>query len=133
MEVSADVAEADIGDVTKGETAVVTLSASGETATAKVTSVALEGTTSDNVVQYPVTVQARRGAGRRAARRERRRGHHHRQRRGRADRADRRREHHGHPLVRHRRERDDAHPGAGDEGPTGHQHHRGLGRRPEGG
>ena len=56
LEVTANVAEADIGSVKVGQDASITLSASSATAEGTVTQVAPEGTTSSNVVQYPVTI-----------------------------------------------------------------------------
>ena len=56
LEVSANVAEADIGSVALGQTASVTLSASSTTVTGRVSEIAEQGTTSNNVVQYPITV-----------------------------------------------------------------------------
>lgn len=57
LEVTASIAEADVTDLEKGQEAQITLSASGTTVSGTVTAVALQGTTSGNVVQYPVTVQ----------------------------------------------------------------------------
>jgi multidrug efflux pump subunit AcrA (membrane-fusion protein) len=56
MDVTANVAEADIGGVKIGQDAVVTLSADGSTMNGTVSAVSPEGTTSNNVVQYPVTI-----------------------------------------------------------------------------
>jgi multidrug efflux pump subunit AcrA (membrane-fusion protein) len=56
LEVTATIAEADIGTLKVGQEAEVTLSASEETMTGTVSAVSPEGTTSNNVVQYPVTV-----------------------------------------------------------------------------
>jgi multidrug efflux pump subunit AcrA (membrane-fusion protein) len=56
LQVTANVAEADIAAVAAGQNADVTLSASGDTATGSVTLVSPQGNTSSNVVQYPVTV-----------------------------------------------------------------------------
>jgi multidrug efflux pump subunit AcrA (membrane-fusion protein) len=56
LDVTASVAEADIGGVKVGQDAVVTLSASSTTMTGTVTAVSPEGTTTSNVVSYPVTV-----------------------------------------------------------------------------
>ena len=56
MDVTATIAEADIGALKVGQEAQVTLSASDETMTGTVSAVSPEGTTSSNVVQYPVTV-----------------------------------------------------------------------------
>jgi multidrug efflux pump subunit AcrA (membrane-fusion protein) len=56
LQVTASIGEADAAAVKVGQTATVTLVATGATATGAVTSVALQGTTSNNVVQYPVTV-----------------------------------------------------------------------------
>ena len=57
LQLTANVAEADIAGVKVGQTAEVTLSATSTRAAAKVTDVSLTGTTSNNVVQYPVTVE----------------------------------------------------------------------------
>jgi multidrug efflux pump subunit AcrA (membrane-fusion protein) len=57
MQVTAQVAEADASAVRAGQSAQVTLSASGDTVDGTVTAVALQGNTSNNVVQYPVTVR----------------------------------------------------------------------------
>jgi multidrug efflux pump subunit AcrA (membrane-fusion protein) len=56
MNVTATIAEADIGALKVGQDAEVTLSASDETMTGTVSAVSPEGTTTSNVVQYPVTV-----------------------------------------------------------------------------
>ncbi|MFI7585696.1 efflux RND transporter periplasmic adaptor subunit [Spongisporangium articulatum] len=56
LQMTADIAEADIGSVKVGQDVNVTLSASDETAAGTVTLVSPEGTTSSNVVQYSVTV-----------------------------------------------------------------------------
>ena len=56
LDVTATIAEADIGSLKVGQDAEVTLSASDETMTGTVSAVSPEGTTSSNVVQYPVTV-----------------------------------------------------------------------------
>jgi multidrug efflux pump subunit AcrA (membrane-fusion protein) len=56
LDVTATIAEADIGALKVGQEAEVTLSASDETMTGTVSAVSPEGTTSSNVVQYPVTV-----------------------------------------------------------------------------
>ncbi len=56
LDVTASIAEADIGNVKVGQDATVTLAATGDAADGKVTQVAPEGTTSNNVVQYSVTV-----------------------------------------------------------------------------
>lgn len=56
LEVTSSIGEADAADVKVGQTATVTLPASGDRATGKVTAVALQSTTSNNVVQYPVSV-----------------------------------------------------------------------------
>ena len=53
---TADVAEADIAEVAVGQTATVTLSASGETLDATVTAVDAIETVTNNVVEYGVTV-----------------------------------------------------------------------------
>jgi multidrug efflux pump subunit AcrA (membrane-fusion protein) len=57
LQVTAQVAEADVSDVRVGQSAQITLSASGDTVDGTVTAVALQGTASNNVVQYPVTVR----------------------------------------------------------------------------
>ena len=56
LQVIASIGEADAANVKVGQSATVTLVATGATATGTVTSVALQGTTSNNVVQYPVTI-----------------------------------------------------------------------------
>jgi multidrug efflux pump subunit AcrA (membrane-fusion protein) len=56
LDVTATIAEADIGALKVGQAAEVTLSAGDETMTGTVSAVSPEGTTSNNVVQYPVTV-----------------------------------------------------------------------------
>jgi multidrug efflux pump subunit AcrA (membrane-fusion protein) len=56
LDITATVAEADIGGVKVGQAAVVTLSASSATMEGKVTAVSPQGTTTSNVVSYPVTV-----------------------------------------------------------------------------
>jgi macrolide-specific efflux system membrane fusion protein len=56
LQVTADVAEADASSVAVGQPAVITFSATSQTVQGKVTQVAVSGTTSSNVVQYPVTV-----------------------------------------------------------------------------
>jgi multidrug efflux pump subunit AcrA (membrane-fusion protein) len=56
LQLTANVAEADIGSVTAGQAAQVTLTAAGAGVEGTVTRVSPEGTTSNNVVQYPVTV-----------------------------------------------------------------------------
>ena len=56
MQVTTNVAEADAASVQDGQSASITFSASGATATGRVTAVAVNGTTSNNVVNYPVTV-----------------------------------------------------------------------------
>jgi hypothetical protein len=56
MEVTADVAEADAASVKIGQVAAVTFSATSTTVSGRVTAVALQGTTTSNVVEYPVTV-----------------------------------------------------------------------------
>ena len=53
---TANIGEADAANVKAGQSATVTFVAGGTTAPGTVTSVALQGTTSNNVVQYPVTV-----------------------------------------------------------------------------
>jgi multidrug efflux pump subunit AcrA (membrane-fusion protein) len=57
LEVTAYVAEADIGDVEVGQTATVTLSASDTEVTGTVTSVDTVETVTNNVVEYGVTVR----------------------------------------------------------------------------
>lgn len=57
MQVTAQVAEADASAVKVGQSAQVTLPASGDVVDGTVTAVALQGTTTNNVVQYPVTVR----------------------------------------------------------------------------
>ena len=57
LDVTANIAEADIGAVKTGQQATVTLSASDETMSGTVSAVSPQGTTSSNVVQYPVTVR----------------------------------------------------------------------------
>jgi HlyD family secretion protein len=56
LQVTANVGEADAADVKVGQSATVTLVATGRTATGTVTGIALQSVTSNNVVQYPVTV-----------------------------------------------------------------------------
>jgi multidrug efflux pump subunit AcrA (membrane-fusion protein) len=56
LDVTATIAEADIGALKVGQDAQVTLSATDETMAGTVSAVSPEGTTSSNVVQYPVTV-----------------------------------------------------------------------------
>jgi len=56
MQVTTNVAEADAASLQDGQSASITFSASGATATGRVTAVAVDGTTSNNVVNYPVTV-----------------------------------------------------------------------------
>lgn len=56
MTVTANVPEADAGSVRTGRNATVTFSASQTTAEGEVTEVSLESSTSNSVVQYPVTV-----------------------------------------------------------------------------
>ena len=56
LQVTADVAEADIADVAVGQTATVALSASGETYDGSVTAVDAVETVTNNVVEYGVTV-----------------------------------------------------------------------------
>jgi HlyD family secretion protein len=56
LQVTADVAEADIADVQLGQTAAVTLSASGKEITGTVTAVDTIETVTNNVVEYGVTV-----------------------------------------------------------------------------
>jgi multidrug efflux pump subunit AcrA (membrane-fusion protein) len=56
LDVTATIAEADIGSLKVGQDAEVTLSADGQVMTGKVSAVSPSGTTTSNVVQYPVTV-----------------------------------------------------------------------------
>ncbi|WP_088283867.1 efflux RND transporter periplasmic adaptor subunit [Kineosporia sp. A_224] len=56
LQVTASVAEADAADVEKGQAATVTLSATDTEVAGTVTNVSVSGTTSSNVVTYPVTV-----------------------------------------------------------------------------
>ncbi len=56
LEVTASVAEADAADVEVGQPATVTLSASSTDVTGSVTAISVSGTTTSNVVNYPVTV-----------------------------------------------------------------------------
>lgn len=63
LQVTADVAEADIADVAVGQPATVTLSASGETLEARVTAVDAIETVTNNVVEYGVTVTINDAAG----------------------------------------------------------------------
>jgi macrolide-specific efflux system membrane fusion protein len=56
LQMTANVAEADIGSVKAGQAAQVTLTAAGTQVEGTVIQVSPEGTTSNNVVQYPVTV-----------------------------------------------------------------------------
>lgn len=56
LRVTASVAEADAADVEKGQAATVTLSATDTEVAGTVTAVSVSGTTSSNVVTYPVTV-----------------------------------------------------------------------------
>ena len=56
LQVTADVAEADIADVKVGQPATITLSASGRELTGSVTAVAAVETVTNNVVEYGVTV-----------------------------------------------------------------------------
>ncbi|GAB3246140.1 efflux RND transporter periplasmic adaptor subunit [Nocardioides dilutus] len=56
LQVTADVAEADIADVAVGQPATITLSASGETLQGSVTAVDAVETVTNNVVEYGVTV-----------------------------------------------------------------------------
>ncbi|MFA6576898.1 MAG: HlyD family efflux transporter periplasmic adaptor subunit, partial [Nocardioides sp.] len=56
LQVTADVAEADIADVQVGQEATVTLSASGKETTGIVTAVDAIETVTNNVVEYGVTV-----------------------------------------------------------------------------
>jgi multidrug efflux pump subunit AcrA (membrane-fusion protein) len=56
LQVTADVAEADIADVRIGQSATVTLSASGKEVTGKVTAIDTVETVTNNVVEYGVTV-----------------------------------------------------------------------------
>ncbi len=69
LQVTANIAEADIASVTVGQVATVTLSASNTQTDGTVTAIAVQPTTTNNVVTYPVTVtldqppeQARLGA-----------------------------------------------------------------------
>lgn len=57
LDVTANIAEADIGSVKTGQDATVTLSATDEEMSGTVEEVSPEGTTSSNVVQYPVTIR----------------------------------------------------------------------------
>jgi multidrug efflux pump subunit AcrA (membrane-fusion protein) len=56
MSVTTNIAESDVTNVAVGQSARVTLTASGTTLDGTVTDVALQSSTSNNVVQYPVTV-----------------------------------------------------------------------------
>jgi multidrug efflux pump subunit AcrA (membrane-fusion protein) len=56
LDVTATIAEADIGALKVGQSAAVRLSAGDEEMTGTVSAVSPEGTTTNNVVQYPVTV-----------------------------------------------------------------------------
>lgn len=56
LQVTASVAEADAANLKAGQEASVTLSASGTQVAGHVTQVSISGTTSNNVVTYPVTV-----------------------------------------------------------------------------
>jgi multidrug efflux pump subunit AcrA (membrane-fusion protein) len=56
LDVTASIAEADIGSLKVGQSAEVKLSAGDETMTGTVSAVSPEGTTTNNVVQYPVTI-----------------------------------------------------------------------------
>jgi multidrug efflux pump subunit AcrA (membrane-fusion protein) len=56
MTVTANIAEADAASVKAGQEASVTFPATGTTAPGKVTEVALSSISSNNVIQYPVTV-----------------------------------------------------------------------------
>jgi multidrug efflux pump subunit AcrA (membrane-fusion protein) len=56
LDVTATIAEADIGSLKVGQAAEVTLSADDQVMTGTVSAVSPSGTTSSNVVQYPVTV-----------------------------------------------------------------------------
>jgi multidrug efflux pump subunit AcrA (membrane-fusion protein) len=57
MQVTGQVAEADAAALHVGQSARITLPASGDTVDGTVTAVALQGTATNNVVQYPVTVR----------------------------------------------------------------------------
>jgi HlyD family secretion protein/macrolide-specific efflux system membrane fusion protein len=56
LDVTASIAEADIGSVKTGQSVEVTLSADSKTMTGTVSQVSPSGTTTSNVVQYPVTI-----------------------------------------------------------------------------
>lgn len=56
MTVTANIAEADAASIKVGQDASVTFSATGTTVTGKVTQISLSSTTSNNVIQYPVSV-----------------------------------------------------------------------------
>ena len=56
MTVTANIAEADAASVTADQAATVTFSATTTTVPGKVTQVSLSSITSNNVIQYPVTV-----------------------------------------------------------------------------
>jgi multidrug efflux pump subunit AcrA (membrane-fusion protein) len=63
LEVTADVAEADINDVKVGQSVAVTISADDQQLTGKVAEVADTSTVTNNVVEYAVTVRLDRGQG----------------------------------------------------------------------
>jgi HlyD family secretion protein len=63
LEVTADVAEADINDVKVGQPVSVTISADDKTLKGTVTAVADTSTVTNNVVEYAVTVRLDRGKG----------------------------------------------------------------------
>lgn len=63
LEVTADVAEADINDVKVGQDVAVTLSANDRQLTGTVSGVAETSTVTNNVVEYAVTVRIARGHG----------------------------------------------------------------------
>lgn len=63
LEVTADVAEADINDVKVGQSVAVTISADDKQLTGKVAEVADTSTVTNNVVEYAVTVRLDRGQG----------------------------------------------------------------------
>ena len=57
LEITCDIAEADVGDIHQGDAATVTLNAlTGQKFAATVAAVSPTGTTSDDVVTYPVTL-----------------------------------------------------------------------------
>jgi multidrug efflux pump subunit AcrA (membrane-fusion protein) len=63
LEVTADVAEADIDDIEVGQTATVTLSATDKQVTGTVTHIDTVQTVTNNVVEYGVTVRLAKGSG----------------------------------------------------------------------